>query len=495
MLIPHFDFILTDCNFYAAIPQMCETTAHASSVFIVANRLPVEFHVNGGWRSSPGGLVSALEPALQDLSAVWVGWRGSAVAADARGAKPRLPSGTANIAYIEVLITQHEAGYFYNGACNGAFWPLYHDALIAPVFSDDEFEVYRQVNERFADCVAESAPAGALVWVHDYQLQLVPALLREARPDLRIGFFLHVPFPASTQFDTLPWKESVLSGVLGADLVGFQTSSSAERFIDEACLRLPATRDGRGVLLRDLAGNRRVTVDVFPVGPDAERFSYLAARPAVRESAAGIRAEFGAPELILLGVDRLDYIKGIDVRIRAVADLLMSDEFRRRDIQFIQVAMPSRGELAAYQRLRATVEETLRAANAELTALGLRPIHYIYEALETEQVVTLYAAADVMLVTSLVDGMNLVSKEFVACRNEGSGRLVLSMAAGAAVQLRDAWLVDASSAADVKRGMGEAIRAGADEARDRMGRLRQAVFDADARRWAKSFLARLQESR
>jgi trehalose-6-phosphate synthase len=363
------------------------------------------------------------------------------------------------------------------------------------VFRDEEFEVYRQVNQRFTDCVADSAPAGALVWVHDYQLQLVPALLREARPDLRIGFFLHVPFPASTEFDTLPWKESILSGLLGADVVGFQTNSSAERFIDEACLRLSAIRDGRGVLLSELADKRRVTVDVFPVGPDAERFSYLAATPAVRECAARIRVEFGAPELILLGVDRLDYTKGIDVRIRAVADLLKSDEFRRRDIQFVQVAMPSRGGLAAYQRLRATVEQTLRAANVELTALGLRPIHYIYEALQTEQVVALYVAADVMLVTSLSDGMNLVSKEFVACRNEGSGSLVLSMTAGAAVQLRDAWLVDAYNVADLKRGIGDAIRAGADEARDRMGRLRQAVFNADARRWAKSFLGRLQESR
>lgn len=474
---------------------MCETTAQATSVFIVANRLPVEFHVDGGWRSSPGGLVSALESALQNLSAVWVGWRGSAVPADGCGPRPALPPRPANIAYIEVPISQREASYFYNGACNGAFWPLYHGAAIDPVFRDDEFEVYRQVNQRFTDCVADSAPAGALVWIHDYQLQLVPALLREARPDLRIGFFLHVPFPASAAFDTLPWKESVLSGLLGADVVGFQTNSSAERFIDEACLRLSAIRDGRGVLLRGLADKRRVTVDVFPVGPDAERLSYLAATPAVRECAARIRVEFGAPERILLGVDRLDYTKGIDVRIRAVADLLKSDEFRRRDIQFVQVAMPSRGDLAEYRRLRATVEETLRAVNAELTALGLRPIHYIYETLQTEQVVALYVAADVMLVTSLSDGMNLVSKEFVACRNEGSGSLVLSMTAGAAVQLRDAWLVDASNVADLKRGIGDAIRAGADEARDRMGRLRQAVFDADARRWAESFLVRLQESR
>jgi alpha,alpha-trehalose-phosphate synthase [UDP-forming] len=493
MLNPHN--LPSDRDLRAAAPSSCAPVTHATSTFIVANRLPVEYHSDAGWRPSPGGLVSALEPALQNLSAVWVGWRGSAAPDDSCGSTSTRPPRTANIAVIEIPITRPEMSCFYDGVCNAAFWPLYHDAVIDPVFRDEEFEVYRRINQRFADCVAGSAPAGALVWVHDYQLQLVPALLREARPDLRIGFFLHVPFPASAEFDALPWKESVLRGLLGADLIGFQTALSAERFIDEACRRVSATRDGRGVLLREAAAMRRVMVDAFPIGPDAGRFSGLAATPAVRESAARIRADLGAPELILLGVDRLDYTKGIDLRIRVVADLLKSDEFRGRDIQFIQVAMPSRSDLASYQQLRANVEETLRAANAELAALGCRPIQYINEALPTEQVVELYVAADVMLVTSLADGMNLVSKEFVACREDGSGRLVLSSTTGAAVQLHDAWLVDPGDVDDLKRGIGQAIRAGADEARDRMGRLRQAVFNADARRWAESFLGRLHKIR
>ena len=458
--------------------------------FIVANRLPVEFHVGSGWRPSPGGLVSALGPALRDLEAVWVGWRGSDAPADGFGPWQGLPGN----AYREIPLTQREVNRYYDGVCNGALWPLYHGAPIEPVFRDDDFEVYRRVNRRFVDDVADGAPAGAVVWVHDYQLQLVPALLREARPDLRIGFFLHVPFPHPAAFDALPWKDSVLRGVLGADLIGFQTTASAERFIDEVCRRLPATRVAQGLLLHEPAGARRVTVDVFPVGADAARFSGLAGAPAVRTAALAIRSDFGAPEQILLGVDRLDYTKGIDGRIRAVTELLKSDDFRRRDIQFIQVAVPSRGDIAAYRRLRATVEATLQAANAELAALGLRPIHYIHEALESERLAALYIAADVMLVTSLADGMNLVSKEFVACRRDEDGRLVLSRTAGAAAQLRDAWLVDSSDPDDLKRGIGEAIRAGADEARDRMRRLRRAVFAADARHWARSFLGRLDRS-
>lgn len=475
--------------------EMRASDLQGARTYIVANRLPVEYHAVAGWRTSPGGLVSALEPALRDLNAVWVGWRGSPSPEDGRGPRPTRPPGSANIAVLEIPMTQLEVSHFYDGVCNAAFWPLYHDLIVAPVFRDEEFAVYRKINKRFADCVATSAPQGALVWVHDYQLQLVPALLRAVRPDLRIGFFLHVPFPSPADFEKLPWKEIVLKGLLGADLIGFQTAVSAERFIEEVSARAIARPDGRGLLLDEPTGLRRVAVDVFPVGPDAERFSALAAAPAVRDSAARIRADFAAPELVLLGVDRLDYTKGIDIRIRAVADVLMSAEFRARDIQFIQVAMPSRGDLAAYQQLRIRVEEVLQTVNAELAALGLRPIHYVNEALPTEQVVALYAAADVMLVTSLADGMNLVSKEFVACRGDCSGRLVLSRTTGAAEQLPDAWLVAPGDLSDLKRGIADAIRASADEERERMRRMRQAVFGADARHWAESFINRMHQSR
>ena len=245
----------------------------------------------------------------------------------------------------------------------------------------------------------------------------------------------------------------------------------------------------------EAAGTRQVFVDVFPVGADLETFSILASSPEVNEAAARLRADFGCPDVILLGTDRLDYTKGIDIRIRAVADLLKSDEFRDRDIQFIQVAVPTRSELPAYQRLRVRLEGELQSANAELAALGLRPIHYVYGSLPTEKVAALYTAADVMLVTSLADGMNLVSKEFVACREDESGRLVLSRTTGAAAQLRDAWLVEPGAPGDIKRGISEAIQAGGDEARSRMKRLRQAVFGADAKRWAVSFLERLKEGR
>lgn len=474
--------------------HVIEATKNAGnycSTFIVANRLPVEYHPVAGWRPSPGGLVSALEPALQNKNVVWVGWRGSPVSEDSHGPRSTRPPNTANITVMEIPMTQREVSDFYDGVCNAALWPLYHESVIAPVFRNEEFEVYRRINQRFADCVARSAPSGARVWIHDYHLQLVPAMLRQARPDLRIGFFLHVPFPSSSQFEALPWKTDILNGLLGAELIGFQTVDSADRFVEQVCQHAPATRNEGGLKLQEPAASRLVSVEVFPIGPDAERFAALAGSPTVRESAQRIRADFDSPELILLGVDRLDYTKGIDVRIRAVANLLKSDEFKMRDILFIQVAMPSRSDLAAYQQLRVTVEETLKAANAELVKCGLRAIHCMYEALPTEDVAALFVAADIMLVTSLADGMNLVSKEFVACRQQRDGRLVLTRTTGAAAQLRDAWIVEPGDIADLERGIRDAIRADANDAMNRMDRLRQVVFSANAKQWAQSFLSRL----
>jgi len=475
-------------------PQSEIPAAHPPSVFIVANRLPVEYNPVTGWQPSPGGLVRALESALRELTLIWVGWRGSPIAGDGQMMEPPRPPSIRNILVIEVPINQKELSHFYNGVCNAAFWPLYHDSEINPFFCGIEFETYQRINQRYADCVASSAPEGALVWVHDYQLQLVPALLRKARPDLRIGFFLHVPFPSATKFESMPWKKCILQGLLGSDLIGFQTARSAEQFIEQARTLWPASRNGRSLLVQESLRTRQVAVDVFPVGADLETFSALASAAAVTDGAARLRADFGNPDVILLGIDRLDYTKGIDIRIHAVADLLKSDEFRGHDIQFIQVAVPTRIELPAYERLRVRLEEQLQSANAELAALGLRPIHYVYGSLPTEKVAALYTAADVMLVTSLADGMNLVCKEFVACREDHSGRLVLSRGTGAAAQLRDAWLVEPGDLDDLKRGISEAIRAGNNEACARMQRLRQAVFDTDAKRWADLFLERLREN-
>ncbi len=467
----------------------------SSRTFNVANRLPLEYRDSGSWSTSPGGLVSAMQPALHHLDAVWVGWSGAAAPAGPHESRPAPPDDATNLELIEIAMTRAEVIAYYEGYCNSALWPLYHDSIVAPVFRDDDYQAYCAINLRFAQCVADRAPRDACVWVHDYHLQLVPRLLRVLRPDLRIGFFLHVPFPSWEHFSTLPRGDDLLEGLLGSDLVGFQTAQSVERFM-EAVRHLPnVKRNGEGLEVSDGDARHSVTVGAFPIGPPAQLYDKASTTRVIRDAAASIRAECDEPELLILGVDRLDYTKGIARRIKAVGAVLKSPEFRHRRIRCIQVATPSRTALSTYQALRRTVEDTLRTVNAELAELGLAPIQYIYEQRATDEIMALYVAADVMLVTSLADGMNLVCKEYVASRPNNDGRLVLSKNTGAAAQLTDAWLVDPEDTADIARGLGDALRATATEATHRMQGLRQAVFDYDATHWADSFLAALHNTR
>ena len=467
-------------------------TARSERTFNVANRLPVEYHSSGIWKTAPGGLVSAMTPALHDLGAVWVGWSGAADGTGPREVRPALPEGPTHFRFIEVTMTPAEVVRYYDGYCNAALWPLYHGAIVAPVFRDEDYQAYREINRRFAHCVAAQAPRDACVWVHDYHLQLVPQLLRDLRPDLRIGFFLHVPFPSWEDFRTLPGGDALLEGLLGADLIGFQTAQSVDRFLT-AVGHLPEVRqDGACVDVPAGAGRRSITVRAFPIGAPASLYDQAATTPAIQNAAASIRAECGEPELLILGVDRLDYTKGIERRLKAVGAVLSSPEFRHRRIRCIQLAAPSRTALRAYQALRRTVEHTLHTVNAELAALGVQPIHYVYEQRTTDEIRALYVAADVMLVTSIADGMNLVCKEYVASRPNNDGRLVLSKTTGAAAQLTDAWLVDPDDTEDIARGIRDALRASADEVAERMQSLRVAVFAYDAAHWADAFLTALR---
>lgn len=462
--------------------------------FIVANRLPLEYDSDAGWRSAPGGLVSALEAALAGTDAVWVGWHGGPSTLDERGHRPVQPTAPGTLPLVDVPLSHSEVTDYYDGFCNGALWPLYHEAIVPPVFREEQFAAYQRINQRFAARVAAIAPPDSLVWVHDYQLQLVPGLLRSLRPDLRIGFFLHVPFPSARCFDPLPWGEAILAGLLASDVVGFQTRRAADRFVEQVCQRRAAEPVAGGVRVPQGSAFRTVSIGVFPVGPPSRRLAHLSRTSSVLASVARLRAERGGPDLILLGLDRLDYTKGIERRIQAVTELLTAPDCADRDVQFIQVATPSRTGLEIYRRLRLTVEDAVRAANARLTQAGRRPIEYVCDHFSVEDVVALYGAADVMLVTPLCDGMNLVSKEYVASRPNGDGRLVLSRAAGAAAELTDAWLVDSADPVDLARGIRAAVCASDQDARARMAALQRVVFDGDAAAWATAFLAALRHA-
>ena len=462
-------------------------------LIVVANRLPLEYVSDGGggtWRRAPGGLVSALEPALAGRPATWIGWSGHA--GDTTG--PALPNDLDGLRIVGIPLDPDQAELFYEGFANGALWPLYHDVVVTPAFHRPEFVAYRDVNALFAAKVAELAPVGGTIWIHDYQLQLVPSMLRDLRPDLTIGFFLHIPFPPVELFAQLPWRRQLLEGLLGADLVGFQTKLGAHNFLAATRRILGLDPGGDRVDVPDEEGRRSVRVGAFPIGIDAESFSRLADEPAVRARAEQIRAEMGGFRLLFLGVDRLDYTKGIDVRLRAFSEALAEGILDASEVTMLQVAIPSRENVDQYQHIRDDIELLVGRINGDLGRVGDPAIHYLHQSVSREELVAMYVAADVLLVTPLKDGMNLVAKEYVAARTDDTGAVVLSEFTGAVEQLREAFVVNPYDIEGLKRTLAMVAGAAPEELARRMQVLRANVFEDDVDRWVRTFLATLEGS-
>ncbi|HEX6500075.1 MAG TPA: trehalose-6-phosphate synthase [Micromonosporaceae bacterium] len=458
-----------------------------SSFVVVANRLPVdEIKTAEGraWRRSPGGLVTALEPVLVAHKGTWVGWAGGA---SREGDPVPEPFESEGMRLRPVPLTLDDVERYYEGFSNSSLWPLYHDAVETPMYKRSWWDAYRQVNRRFAEAAAEEAGEKATVWVQDYQLQLVPAILRELRPDLRIGFFLHIPFPPVELFMQLPRRVEILRGLLGADLVGFQRPLAAQNF-----LRL--TRHLLGLRPRanavDLDG-RLVKATAFPISIDVAEMEALASSPLVRTRAEQIRAELGDPKTVILGVDRLDYTKGIEQRLKAFRELLSEGRLSVPETVMVQVATPSRERVEHYQALRVKVEREVGRINGEYGRVGVPAVHYLHQSYSRSELAALYCAADVMMVTPLRDGMNLVAKEYVAARVDLGGSLVLSEFAGAAGDLRQAFLCNPHDLDGVKDALLKAVHADPAEAARRMRVMRRHVRAHDVAHWAQSFLQAL----
>jgi trehalose 6-phosphate synthase len=451
---------------------------------VVANRLPVDEtkSENGTreWRRSPGGLVTALRPVLAGYGTTWVGWAGGT------GPAPDLPV-VDGVAMRGVPLSELEFEQYYEGFANATLWPLYHDAVEQPVFHRRWWESYQTVNRRFAAAAAAAAPHGAIVWVQDYHLQLVPALLRELRPDLRIGFFMHIPFPPPELFKQLPRRAELLRGLLGADLVGFQNSGGVHNF-----LRLAERLLGLRVRHQEIEfGGRVVRVGAFPISIDVAEFERIASSPEVRRRAEQVRADLGNPQRVMLGVDRLDYTKGIEHRLKAYRELLADGRVKVPDTVLVQVASPSRERIDQYRLLRDKVEREVGGMNGEYGRLGVPAVHYLNQSFDQVELAALYRAADVMVVTPLRDGMNLVAKEYVAARVDHGGSLVLSEFAGAASQLRQAYLVNPHDLDGMKDTLVRALDANPADAARRMRAMRRNLRTNDVQAWARSYLAAL----
>ncbi len=465
----------------------------AADFVVVANRLPVD-RVEGPdgeevWRTSPGGLVAALEPMMRAARGAWVGWPG-------QPGVELAPFEINGIDLVPVALSADEVEDYYEGFANDTIWPLYHDVIAPPQFHREWWDAYVRVNRRFAEAAASVAAPDGTVWVHDYQLQLVPQMVRELRPDVTIGYFHHIPFPAHGLYAQLPWRDQVITGLLGADVIGFQRAQDATYFLTAVRRRLRYEVKGSAVSVPLEDGTTRTAVArAFPISIDTAPYRELAARPDIRARAAEIRESLGNPAKILLGVDRLDYTKGIRHRIKAYGELLEDGRLDVEDVTLVQVASPSRERVDAYVHLRDEIELAVGRINGDNDTMGHTAIRYLHQGYPREEMVALYLAADVMLVTALRDGMNLVAKEYVATRADNRGVLVLSEFTGAADELRQAVLVNPHDIAGLKDAIMTAIEMTPAEQSKRMRSLRRRVLDNDVEAWSSSFLQALADVR
>ena len=463
---------------------------------IVANRLPVDRSVDDdgeeGWRTSPGGLVTAMAPVMAKRSGSWVGWSGIT---DTH-VEPFEASG---MRLIPVDLSSDELTEYYEGFANATLWPLYHDVTAPPVFDRHWWDSYVVVNQRFAAVAVSEAARGALVWVQDYQLQLVPTMIRQARPDLRIGFFNHIPFPPYELYARLPWRRQIVEGLLGADLLGFQRRDDASNFLRAVRRLTGSTTRGSIVELAGTPANgaggrgdgtapRQLRAGSFPISIDSTGLAEVAKRPDVVARAEQIRSELDHPDVILLGVDRLDYTKGIRHRLEAYAEMLDEGTIDPAGVVLVQVASPSRGRVDEYQRLRDDVELVVGRINGEHATVGHPAVHYLHQSFPREEMAALYLVADVMLVTPLREGMNLVAKEYVACRHDERGALVLSEFTGAADELRQAFIINPYDIDGLKDTILGAVTVSAADSTRRMRALRRRVFEDDVSHWVDTFL-------
>lgn len=475
-------------------PEGGRKAASGSSDFVVvANRLPIDMErlPDGSttWKRSPGGLVTALEPLLRKRRGAWIGWAGIPDSGD----EPIIEE---DLQLFPVELSAQDVADYYEGFSNATLWPLYHDLIVKPVYHRKWWDAYVEVNRRFAEATARAAAPGATVWIQDYQLQLVPKMLRMLRPDLTIGFFLHIPFPPVELFMQMPWRSEIVEGLLGADLVGFHLAGGAQNFLVLARRLIGANTSRASIGVRSRFGQisygfRTVTVGAFPISIDSADLDARARNRAIRQRARQIRAELGNPRKILLGVDRLDYTKGIDVRLHAFSELLEEQRVKRDDTVLVQLATPSRERVESYKAMREDIERQVGHINGEFGEVGHPVVHYVHRPVPRDELIAFFVAADVMLVTPLRDGMNLVAKEYVACRSDLGGALVLSEFTGAAAELRQAYLINPHHLEGVKDAMEAALEQSPEEGKRRMRALRRQVLAHDVDRWARAFLEAL----
>ena len=463
---------------------------------VVSNRLPVTFKkVEGKWQMVPGsgGLVTALSPVLKNRGGVWMGWPGIPEQPDQERISELLSTQLASSGYHlhPVLLTPEEVRDFYYGFSNEVVWPLFHDLQTRCKFIPRYWYRYLEVNKKFAQQLKEISRPKDYLWVHDYHLIHLATYLKELGVERSIGFFLHIPFPPLDIFLKLPWRAQVLKAMLEYQLIGFQTLRDRRNFlscVNHLFRNVDVKVQGRGPLVNLKVGKREVLVGSFPISIDFDAFSSQASSKKVADWAWYIHENLPNKQIIL-GIDRLDYTKGIPERLEAFRDALQRFPDLRGNITLVQVVVPSREEVKEYQELKGEIERLVGEINGQFTGSGWVPIHYLYRTLERDELLAYYRASEIALVTPLKDGMNLVCKEFCACDVDERGVLILSEFAGAAAQLhKHSLIVNPYDIEGVANAIHAAFHMPYPERAKRMRRLRESIRKNNIFKWVNSYL-------
>jgi len=458
---------------------------------IVSNRLPIvlekqqdSWHVSHG----AGGLVTALAPVLRNRGGLWIGWPGTPD--DGTLAEPiTQASNETGYRLVPVMLTAHDIDTYYHGFANEVIWPLFHDLPSRCNFENEYWESYKEVNRKFAEVILETTNQDDYIWVHDYHLMGVAQELKKQQPDLKAGFFLHIPFPSPDIFLKLPWRFELISALLEFDLIGFQTNRDRRNFAQ--CIRAlikGARLYGKGAVVTVKLPERQVKIGSFPISIDYRQFVQQADTREVADCAWYFHENIGDRQIIL-GVDRLDYTKGIPQRLRAFERALEKYPDMAGKVTFIQIVVPSRVTIPEYQHLRTEIEQVVSNINGRFTNYGWVPVQYIFRSIDRYQLLAHYRCADIALVTPLKDGMNLVAKEYCACSLEKNGVLILSEFAGASAQLHNsALIVNPYDGENVADAMYAAFQMGGDERKNRMHKLRTSIKKYDIFWWVDTFI-------
>ncbi len=459
-----------------------------SKTIIISNRLPVKItEENGEYKLSPseGGLATGLGSVYKNGNNIWIGWPGIEVPADRHDeVRERL----AALNLIPVFLTNEEISLYYEGFSNEVLWPVFHYLVTYANFEQTYWDAYKMVNEKFKAVALAHLKSNDTIWIHDYQLLLLPCLIRAEQRQVTIGFFQHIPFPSFEIFRLIPWREELIAGMLGADLLGFHTFDDARHFLSAAS-RLSSSNLSDNILNHK---NRQIVVEAFPMGIDARKFEMLTRNEKVAKFTASFKSSLRNVKTIL-SIDRLDYSKGILQRLQAYELLLQLHPEYIGKLALYMIVVPSRDTVPKYRELKDQIDQLVGNINARFRTINWVPVHYFYRSFSVEFLSAIYSTADICLVTPMRDGMNLVSKEYVASRAQHDGVLILSEMAGASKELNDALIVNPNNIGDIMQAIVQAINMPVDEQHLRMKSMQSVVTKFDIHLWVKNFMDKLKE--